>query len=145
MRRSHSARRHSTGEERGPKAPSCASPTPQLKREWSPVASCSPSQQGLSQHLKYMARARILEFESSHPRQAVSLREQNMIQACRRRRLGRRMRSRYRRSFNRRPSRGRSWRAASKPAVISALASGLLYLRHRCWWCASATHESQEN
>src|SRR5712691_9325342 len=30
-----------------------------------------PSKKGLSQHLKYMARARISEFESSHPSQAV--------------------------------------------------------------------------
>ena len=49
------------------------SPRRQLKREWSPVASPSPSQQKLSQHLKYMVRARISEFESSHPSHAVSL------------------------------------------------------------------------
>jgi hypothetical protein len=40
------------------------SPRPQLKREWSPVASPSPSQRKLSQHLKYIVRARISEFES---------------------------------------------------------------------------------
>src|ERR1700738_4276234 len=43
----------------------------QLKREWSLAASLSPSQRELSQHLKYIVRDRISEFESSHPSQAV--------------------------------------------------------------------------
>src|ERR1700738_1926205 len=37
----------------------------QLKREWSLAASLSPSQRELSQHLKYIVRDRISEFESS--------------------------------------------------------------------------------
>ena len=49
------------------------SPRPQLKREWSPVASPSPSQQKLSQHLKYIVRARISEFESYHPARQYGL------------------------------------------------------------------------
>src|ERR1700737_2109727 len=43
----------------------------QLKREWSLAASLSPSQRELSQHLKYIVRDRISEFESSHPSHGV--------------------------------------------------------------------------
>ena len=74
--------------------PSCVSPRPQLKRESSPVASSSPSQQKLSQHLKYMVRARISEFESSHPSQpershrcGICAWEKRPLQSCRRLRL----------------------------------------------------------
>jgi hypothetical protein len=45
--------------------------TPQLKRERSLRARFCPSQWELSQYLKYMARSRIREFESSHPSHAV--------------------------------------------------------------------------
>jgi hypothetical protein len=44
--------------------PSCVSAMPQLIREWSRVASLSPSQLELCQQLKYIARAPIFEFES---------------------------------------------------------------------------------
>jgi hypothetical protein len=47
------------------------SPPPQLKREWSPVGSYNPSSTELLQYLKYMARARISEFESYMPSHAV--------------------------------------------------------------------------
>ena len=58
-----------------------------------------PSQRELSRHLKYMARARIPEFESSHPRQAVrSLRCD--FRVCENRRHSARLqRRRYRRDY----------------------------------------------
>jgi hypothetical protein len=51
--------------------PSCASRPAQLNREWSLVASLSPSQRELSQYLKYIARDRISEFESSQASHGV--------------------------------------------------------------------------
>jgi hypothetical protein len=50
---------------------SCASPAPQLKREWSLLAIFGRANRSLSPYLKYMAHARIPEFESDMPSQAV--------------------------------------------------------------------------
>jgi hypothetical protein len=47
---------------------------PQLKREWSLVPNFRRSQREFSRRFKHIARARIPEFESSHPSHAVSLR-----------------------------------------------------------------------
>jgi hypothetical protein len=52
-------------------APSCVSLAPQLKREWSLVANFGLSRRELSRDVRYLARARIPEFESSHPSHAV--------------------------------------------------------------------------
>src|ERR1700730_9025757 len=56
----------------------------QLKREWSLAASLSPSQRELSQHLKYIVRDRISEFESSHPSHGVEDHSEQMSLLMRR-------------------------------------------------------------